>query len=131
MPIYSLVSVNHGKRNFEAIPHMEVFPDEISQVWNNLITNGIHAMENDGTLTIDVLKKDDSIVVKFTDTGCGIPVDIREKIFTPFFTTKKSGEGTGLGLDIIKRIVDKHHGTISLESEVGVGSTFIVNLPIN
>lgn len=118
-------------RNFDTIPHIEVYPDEISQVWNNLITNSIHAMNNKGTITIDIINQENNVLIKFGDNGCGIPDDIKEKIFTPFFTTKISGEGTGLGMDIIKRIVEKHDGEMSFESEVGKGTTFSILLPKN
>ncbi len=118
-------------KNYDTIPLIDAFPDEISQVWNNLITNSIHAMNNRGTITIDIINNSDNLIIKFTDTGCGISDEIKDKIFTPFFTTKISGEGTGLGLDIIKRIVEKHCGKITLETEVNKGTTFAVQLPFD
>ncbi len=118
-------------KNYDKLPLIKLYQDEISQVWNNLITNAIHAMCNKGTLTIDVINNTDNVMVKFTDTGCGIPEDIRKDIFTPFFTTKVSGEGTGLGLDIIKRIVEKHSGSISFDTELNVGTSFSITLPVN
>jgi PAS domain S-box-containing protein len=105
------------------------FPDELNQVWTNLIHNALQAMDYKGKLTIKVYKQDNQIVSTFTDTGSGIPVEIKHKIFNPFFTTKKIGEGTGLGLDIVKKIIEKHEGSIDFESEVGKGTTFIVHLP--
>ena len=79
----------------------------------------------------DQLRRDgDDAVVSIGDTGCGIPEDIRARIFDAFFTTKPAGEGTGLGLDIVRKIIDKHQGRIEVRSEVGVGSTFTVRLPI-
>jgi signal transduction histidine kinase len=85
-------------------------------------------MEYSGELLIRTEVRDGSAVVSMTDSGPGIPDEIRSKIFQPFFTTKKHGEGIGLGLDICKRIVESHKGTISFES--GPGRTeFIVNLP--
>ena len=71
----------------------------------------------------------DNAVVSVGDSGCGIPEEIRSKIFDVFFTTKPAGVGSGLGLDIVKKIIEKHHGRIDLQSEVGVGSTFSVYLP--
>ncbi len=117
-------------KDYDKIPLINGLPDEITQVWNNLITNGIHAMHNQGDLVISIKKMEQCVHVIFTDTGYGIPDDIKEKIFKPFFTTKVSGEGTGLGLDIVKRIVDKHNGSISLESEVNKGTSFTVMLPL-
>ncbi len=137
--IETVLTLNHNiikqgitiEKVFAKIPNIYVYPDEISQVWNNIITNAIHAMDNRGKLIIEVSNDDKFVFVKFTDNGCGIPLDIKDKIFTPFFTTKEVGEGTGLGLDIIKRVVEKHNGTICIESEVNKGSTFIIQLPIN
>ncbi len=135
--IETVITLNHNKikqgielvQNYDTIPLIEAYPDELSQIWNNIITNSIHAMDNKGTLTIDIINGENDIFIKFTDTGCGIPDEIKDKIFTPFFTTKISGEGTGLGLDIIKRIIEKHDGKLSLESTIDVGTTFTVQLP--
>ena len=68
--------------------------------------------------------------VSVGDSGCGIPEDLRQRIFDPFFTTKAAGEGTGLGLDIVRKIVEKHGGRIDVDSEIGRGSMFTVILPI-
>jgi PAS domain S-box-containing protein len=126
---------NQIKRGVEIIKDFQYndailcFPDELNQVWTNLIHNALQAMDYKGKLTIMVYKQDNQIVSTFTDTGSGIPQEIRHKIFNPFFTTKKIGEGTGLGLDIVKKIIEKHEGAIDFESEVGKGTTFIVHLP--
>lgn len=106
-------------RNYEAIPLIPCYPDELNQVWTNLVHNAIQAMENNGTLTIDIRREENQAVVMFTDTGKGIPDKIRERIFEPFFTTKPVGEGSGLGLDIVRKIVEKHKGQIRVESEPG------------
>ncbi|NJL66773.1 MAG: GHKL domain-containing protein [Oscillatoriales cyanobacterium RU_3_3] len=98
------------------------------QVWTNLIYNAIQAMRDRGTLTINVSDRGDLVVVEVTDSGCGIPPEIKNKIFEPFFTTKPAGEGSGLGLDIVKKIVDKHRGQIEVESEPGL-TAFRVLLP--
>ena len=102
--------------------------NQLNQVWMNLIQNALQAMDFRGTLGLSVREGDSRIVVEVRDTGPGVPVHLREKIFEPFFTTKKSGEGTGLGLDICRRIVEKHRGRIELESEPG-NTVFRVLLP--
>ena len=87
-------------------------------------------MENKGILTIKTWVEGKFAKISVTDTGGGIPEDIRDRIFEPFFTTKVAGEGSGLGLDIIKKIVDKHEGNIEMETETGVGTTFTISLPV-
>ena len=118
-------------RNYEALPLVRCLPDEINQVWTNLVHNALQAMDHKGTLTVALRREGDDALVSIGDTGCGIPEDLRTRIFDPFFTTKPSGEGTGLGLDIVRKIVDKHGGRILVESTVGQGSTFTVSLPIS
>jgi two-component system NtrC family sensor kinase len=117
-------------RHYEALEPVLCYPDELSQVWTNLLHNALQAMEYKGTLTITVRKQDEQAVISITDTGSGIPDEIKEKIFDPFFTTKAAGEGSGLGLDIVRKIIEKHQGQISFESEPGK-TTFHVVLPIN
>jgi signal transduction histidine kinase len=114
---------------FDDIAPVSCLPDELNQVWTNLIHNALQAMNYQGTLTIRLFRDGNEAVVAIGDTGCGIPVEIREKIFEAFFTTKPIGEGSGLGLDIVKSIIDKHQGKIEIESEVGVGTTFLIRLP--
>ena len=121
-------------REFEDIPAILCWPDELNQVWTNLIHNALQAMHYEGTLilrTKRVVLPDGSAeaIVEVADSGSGIPPAIREKIFDAFFTTKPRGEGSGLGLDIVKKIVEKHQGRIQVQSEVGVGSCFSVYLP--
>ncbi len=111
------------------LPEICCFPDELNQVWTNLIHNAIHAMKGVGQLDITATRMNDHIQVQITDSGCGIPSEILPRIFDPFFTTKPSGEGSGLGLDIVRRIIDKHQGTILVASEPGC-TTFTVTLPI-
>jgi len=117
-------------RQYEELPAVHCLPDEINQVWTNLIHNALQAMDRKGTLTVSLRQEGGNALVTIGDTGCGIPEDVREKIFDAFFTTKPAGEGTGLGLDIVRKIVDKHGGRISVDSEVGQGSRFTVSLPI-
>lgn len=116
-------------REYEPIPPLECFPDELNQVWTNLIHNALQAMQYQGTLTIAVQSDATHIHVKITDTGAGIPPEVRSRLFEPFFTTKPIGEGNGLGLCITKRIVEKHEGAIAVESVPGC-TTFTVSLPM-
>jgi signal transduction histidine kinase len=116
-------------KDFADLPTVLCYPDELVQVWTNLIHNAIQAMEGKGTLAIETKLVEKKLRVSITDTGAGIPADIQDKIFNAFFTTKKLGEGSGLGLDIVKKIIDKHAGKIWFESEVGKGTTFFVQIP--
>ncbi|MBI1834996.1 MAG: sensor histidine kinase, partial [Burkholderiales bacterium] len=116
-------------RHYEEIPPLLCLADELNQVWINLIHNALQAMDHQGTLTVGIRRVADTAIISFTDTGCGIPNDIRPRIFEPFFTTKPIGEGSGLGLDIVQKIVQKHRGHIEVQSVVGEGSCFEVYLP--
>ena len=118
-------------RNYEEnLPDIWCYPDELNQVWTNLIHNAIQAMENKGTLTIEVSQQESGIAIATIDSGPGIPPEIVSKIFQPFFTTKPPGEGSGLGLDIVKKIIDKHQGTINVNSQPGQ-TAFVVWLPVD
>ncbi|MCS7074625.1 MAG: HAMP domain-containing histidine kinase, partial [Bacteroidia bacterium] len=117
-------------RKYSTIPEVYCYPDKLSQVWTNIIHNAMQAMDYQGVLTIEINQLSDSVQVRITDTGKGIPPEIKDKIFEPFFTTKKAGEGSGLGLDIVRKIILQHSGKIEVESEPGK-TTFIVTLPIN
>jgi PAS domain S-box-containing protein len=112
------------------LPTILGYPDELNQVWTNLIHNAIQAMDNKGTLTVAAIQQKDTIRISIIDSGAGIPEDIKGKIFQPFFTTKPPGEGSGLGLDIVRKIVEKHQGTIDFDSIPGK-TTFTVSLPIS
>jgi two-component system NtrC family sensor kinase len=125
--------IKHGTeliRQYEPLPPVRCLPDELNQVWTNLVHNALQAMDHKGTLSIGLRREGDWAHVSVGDSGCGIPAEIRERIFDPFFTTKPAGEGTGLGLDIVRKIVDKHGGRIAVDSEPGRGSVFTVSLPI-
>lgn len=104
-------------RSYQAVPLIEGYPDELNQVWTNLIYNAIQAMAGKGTLSLSIFPQDNDVVVEVGDTGCGIPAEIQDKIFEPFFTTKPVGEGSGLGLDIVQKIIDKHQGKIKVMSQ--------------
>ncbi|MEG3971694.1 AAA family ATPase [Microcoleus sp. T2B6] len=116
-------------KNYAEIPPILCYPDELNQVWTNLIHNALQAMGYRGTLTIELTAQDDQAKISISDSGQGIPEEIKGKIFDPFFTTKPAGEGSGLGLDIVKKIVDKHQGKIEVESIPGK-TTFNVFLPM-
>jgi PAS domain S-box-containing protein len=117
-------------KNYQDIPAILCYPEDLNQVWTNLIHNALQAMNNQGRLEIAVFQAASQVVVQVTDSGGGIPPEIQDKIFEPFFTTKPTGEGSGLGLGIVKKIVDKHQGKIEVESQPG-RTTFSVWLPID
>jgi signal transduction histidine kinase len=111
------------------IPRMTVRGSELNQVWTNLITNAIDAMNGKGKLRIVTKSFDGKVWVKIIDTGSGIPAEIKDRIFEPFFTTKGVNEGTGLGLDIAARVVKNHGGNIHVDSQPGQ-TVFAVSLPL-
>jgi signal transduction histidine kinase len=125
--------LKHGvtvERKFDKeIPPILGYGDELGQVWTNIIHNAAQAMKYNGNLKVEIGRKDDKYaVVRITDNGPGIPPEIKDRIFEPFFTTKQQGEGTGLGLDICRKIVEKHQGTITVDSEPG-RTCFTVTIP--
>jgi signal transduction histidine kinase len=117
-------------RNYQSALDIWGYPDELIQVWTNLIHNAIYAMKEQGKLIISTTTEKDGVKIEIVDSGSGIPPEIQAKIFEPFFTTKPSGEGTGLGLHICKKIVDKHQGNIAVESQPG-HTKFSIWLPVN
>ncbi|MGB5593687.1 MAG: HAMP domain-containing sensor histidine kinase, partial [Crocosphaera sp.] len=116
-------------KNYTELPLILCYHDQLTQVWTNLIHNALQAMNYQGTLTIDVKRDNDLVLVKITDSGKGISDKVMERIFEPFFTTKIAGEGTGLGLDIVQKIVKRHDGKITVNSLPGA-TTFTVSIPI-
>lgn len=104
-------------------------PEEMLQVFINLITNAIHAMEEKGSLSITTSHSNGTVQIAISDTGCGISPEHLQKIFNPFFSTKPKGQGTGLGLYNVKTIVNKYHGDLQVESEQGKGTTFRLSFP--
>jgi signal transduction histidine kinase len=119
------------ERNFhENLPHLRVLPGELNQVWTNLIDNALDAMkDNEGVLEITTKATEFGVCVSIADNGAGIPEDIQSRVFEPFFTTKEVGKGTGLGLDIVHRIIiQQHGGMVDLESKPG-RTVFKVSLP--
>lgn len=117
------------RRSFEPLPLLRCFPDELQQVWTNLVHNSLQAMQYKGVLLVEAHKVNDEIQVAFTDDGPGIPDEIRDRIFDAFFTTKQAGEGSGLGLHICGQIVARHNGRISVATRPG-STTFTVALPL-
>ena len=105
--------------------------DQLMQVLINLIVNSLHAMDRGGTLRLAATRTDDLARLEISDTGQGIPPEILSRIFDPFFTTKEFGKGTGLGLTVVKGIVEEHEGTISVHSRVGEGTTVTILLPLD
>jgi signal transduction histidine kinase len=113
----------------ESLPSIQANGAELNQVWTNLIDNAIDASQGQGQVLIRTRQEEGWVVVEIEDHGPGIPADVRSRVFDPFFTTKEAGKGTGLGLDIVRRIVvDRHHGDVSVESRPGL-TRFIVRLP--
>jgi signal transduction histidine kinase len=111
------------------VPQIEAIAGELNQVWTNLIDNAVDAMGGSGTLRISSSSTDHGVTVEIGDTGPGLSADVLPHIFEPFFTTKDVGRGTGLGLDISRRIiVDRHGGDITVE-RVGGETVFRVRLP--
>ncbi len=118
-------------KEYADIPDIECLPPQLNQVFMNLFVNAAHAMEEQrGTITIRTGVKDDNIWVEVKDTGKGIAPENLNRIFDPFFTTKPVGTGTGLGLSVSYSIIKKHHGSIDVSSEVGIGTTFRILLPM-
>ncbi|MGC6368931.1 ATP-binding protein [Pseudomonas sp. K2I15] len=118
-------------KHFQVLPDIECLASQLNQVVMNLVINAAQAMGPErGTITLSTGVEGDKVWLEVADTGCGIAPQSVQKIFDPFFTTKPVGEGTGLGLSLSYGIVKKHHGTISVSSEVGKGTTFRVVLPI-
>ncbi|HUS08204.1 MAG TPA: ATP-binding protein [Bryobacteraceae bacterium] len=113
------------------VPEVECYPGLLNQVFLNLIVNASQAIENEGTITVTTRLEGDRVHIAVSDTGSGIPAEVRPKIFAAGFTTKPFGEGTGLGLTITREIVeDTHGGAISFETDMDNGTTFHVRIPV-
>lgn len=111
------------------VPEVPADKNQLQQVFLNLIINARDAMEDKGRLEISSRLEEEWIVLRFKDNGCGIPKDKMEEIFKPLYTTKEEGKGTGLGLSITQDIIDRHHGSIEVDSTIGKGTTFTIKLP--
>jgi len=114
------------------LPRVETYGTELHQLWTNLFDNAADALtgnaDGEHVVRVRTSRDDKGVRVEISDTGPGIPADLKAKIFQPHFTTKAAGKGTGLGLDIVKRIVDHHHGSVTCESN-DQGARFIVRIP--
>jgi len=118
-------------REYGTIPPVSCFPQQINQVFLNILVNASQALEGQGVITIRTWSEGGDVFVTISDTGKGIAPEIINRVFEPFFTTKDVGKGTGLGLSISYDIIRKHNGDIRVESEQGVGTTFSIRLPLH
>ncbi len=119
------------KKNFcDDLPKVEVYIGELNQVWTNIIDNAIYAVPQNGEIIIETLCDNKNVTIQITDNGPGIPKEIISRIFDPFFTTKNVGEGTGIGLDIVKTVVNRHNGEVKVNSIPGK-TEFIISLPVS
>ncbi len=116
-------------KKYTDLPKIVCFPDELNQVFMNIISNSVQAIKDKGIIRISTRLEDSRIFIEFEDTGPGIKTEHLEQIFDPGFTTKGVGVGTGLGLSISYNIIQKHNGEIKVESEIGKGTKFIIELP--
>ena len=122
-------SVGVGVNLEPNLPRVRAIGGDLNQVWTNLIDNALDAVAESGRVTITAERRLDTVIVRIVDDGPGIPPEIRERIFDPFFTTKPVGQGTGLGLDIARRLVRRNDGDIEFESRPG-RTEFRVTLPV-
>lgn len=118
-------------RDYGELPPVDCYAGQLNQVWLNLLVNAAHATREGGEVLIITRGEGERVVVTVSDTGCGIAPEHLTRIFDPFFTTKPVGEGTGLGLSVTYSIVERHSGEITIESELGKGTTFTVTLPVD
>ena len=116
------------ERRYEALPNVQADPDKIEQVLLNLLLNALDAMPEGGGLVLTTYTAGTNVEVRIQDTGPGIPAEIRNRLFQPFVTTKS--DGLGLGLSIVRRLADEHHGEVCVETDEGTGTAFILTLPI-
>jgi PAS domain S-box-containing protein len=114
-----------------SLPPVLADRDQLIQVLINLVMNSLHAMPEGGRLKLSLARENSHVCLGVSDTGHGMPEEIRSKVFEPFFTTKDFGKGTGLGLTVVKGIIEEHGGTIAVESAVEKGTTFWIRLPLS
>jgi signal transduction histidine kinase len=117
-------------KNYSDLPQIECYPGQLNQVFMNILSNAIDSIDGNGKIIIETSREEGMIRISIKDSGRGIPENVKEKIFEPFYTTKEVGKGTGLGLSISHGIIEKHNGRITFVSEAGKGSEFIVTLPV-
>ena len=119
------------KKDYSLTEYVQSYVGELNQVFFNILSNAIQSIPDEGFIFITTAKKDDQAIITFTDTGIGMTEKVKAKIFDPFFTTKDAGIGAGLGLSVSHGIVEKHGGTITVESELGRGTCFTIVLPLS
>ncbi len=117
-------------KNYDNVPTIACYPEELQKIWLHLIQNAVDAMGEQGILTLNVYRQLDNLAVDIIDTGLGVAPEIVNNICDPFFSTKSSGDHTGLGLTIAKQIIEQHDGTITVKSMPGK-TIFTVYLPLN
>ncbi|MFC3199230.1 7TM diverse intracellular signaling domain-containing protein [Parapedobacter deserti] len=123
-------------KRYADLPLIECYPGKLNQVFLNIITNAIYAVNKKfegspgGTLEIETKADQTNVYISIKDNGIGMPEEVREKVFDPFFTTKEVGEGTGLGMSIAYNTIRKHQGEIKIESQIGIGTEFILIIPL-
>ena len=118
-------------KDYGRVPPIDCYPDQLHQVFMNIILNAAQAIESDGKIRIKTWEADDAVHIAISDTGRGISPDVLPRIFDLGFTTKKADVGAGLGLSISRKVIQNHNGRIDVESEVGKGSTFTIVLPVS
>lgn len=118
-------------REYGTLPLVDCYAGQLNQVWMNLLVNAAQTINESGEVRIATRREDQMVIVTISDTGCGIAPEHLKNIFDPFFTTKPIGEGTGLGLSVTYSIIERHNGVIKVESELGIGTTFTVSIPID
>lgn len=117
-------------REYGSLPPVNCYAGQLNQVWMNLLINAAQAVGARGEVKISTSYEGDMVEVVVSDTGCGVPSEHLSKMFDPFFTTKSVGEGTGLGLSISYGIIERHQGTITAKSQLGVGTSLTVRIPV-
>jgi two-component system NtrC family sensor kinase len=119
------------RRGYGSLPLVDCYAGQLNQVWMNLLVNAAQAIKGEGSVSISTEGRGDSVTVRIRDTGHGIAPEHLTRIFDPFYTTKPVGEGTGLGLSVTYGIVERHGGTIEVESRPGEGTAFTVTIPVD
>jgi signal transduction histidine kinase len=118
-------------KEYGPIPQRYTYTQQMNQLFMNLLLNACQAIEEHGEIRIRTWAENRQIFIVISDSGCGIPQELLEKIYEPFFTTKPIGAGTGLGLSIVYEVVTRHQGSLSVRSEVGRGTTFTLSFPFD
>jgi len=118
------------KKEYGDLPKLKCYSSQLNQVFMNILVNATQAIDKHGEITVHTWHDAGCVYIAISDTGCGMPPEVARRIFEPFYTTKEVGKGTGLGMSISYDIIKKHNGRIRMDSEVGKGTTFTIELPI-